>query len=309
MSADPFSSLLSLVDAHAACAGRFEAGGSWAIAFPRPEKLKFFVMARGACWLTIDGEKAAVHLREGDVCLLTLRQGFALGSDPLLKPVSAADLPAANDSSVLTVGEGSETMLIGGHVALAFGSGRLLLDNLPPVVHLDAGCAQAPALQWLVRQLVDEYSAKQAGGDFACVALAQLIFLHILRAHLERAAQLAPSWLRAMSDARLVPVLRLMHSEPGRNWRLRELASAAAMSRSAFAARFKTVAGIGPLAYLTQLRMRLAERWLIEGNLSITHIARATGFASDAAFSNAFKRHSGRAPSHYRSVSRDVAVV
>ncbi|TIW06219.1 MAG: helix-turn-helix transcriptional regulator, partial [Mesorhizobium sp.] len=60
------------------------------------------------------------------------------------------------------------------------------------------------------------------------------------------------------------PALRLMHGDPARAWHLEELAKACAMSRTSFAVHFRTVAGIAPLAYLTEWRMRLAERALRE---------------------------------------------
>lgn len=98
-----------------------------------------------------------------------------------------------------------------------------------------------------------------------------------------------------------------MHAEPSRSWHLPELASAAAMSRTAFATRFKALAGMGPLTYLAQWRMRLAQRWLAAGTLPIGQIARATGFGSDAAFSNAFKRMTGESPSRFRLKSQGEA--
>jgi AraC-like DNA-binding protein len=147
------------------------------------------------------------------------------------------------------------------------------------------------------------FGSPREGAGFACGALAQLIFLNVLRAHLSRQGDLAPGWLRALADRRLAPALRLMHAEPARAWSLPELARAAAMSRTAFATRFKARAGVAPLAYLAQWRVLLAQRWLAEGAMPISQIARAAGFASDAAFSNAFRRLTGEAPSHFRQRS------
>lgn len=62
--------------------------------------------------------------------------------------------------------------------------------------------------------------------------------------------------LRAISDPLIAPALRLLHSDPGRSWHLKELAQAAAMSRTTFAMRFKQAAGVAPLIYLTEWRMR-----------------------------------------------------
>jgi AraC-like DNA-binding protein len=73
------------------------------------------------------------------------------------------------------------------------------------------------------------------------------------------------------------------------------------MSRTTFAERFRTVAGVAPLAYLTDWRMRLAERALREEvGRPVGSIALAVGYASESAFSNAFKRETGQSPRAYR---------
>ncbi|WP_152971094.1 helix-turn-helix transcriptional regulator, partial [Rhizobium ecuadorense] len=67
-----------------------------------------------------------------------------------------------------------------------------------------------------------------------------------------------------------------------------------------FALRFKTVAGVAPLTYLTRWRMRLAERELREGSMPVSALALSLGYTSESAFSNAFKRMTGMAPRRYR---------
>jgi len=54
-------------------------------------------------------------------------------------------------------------------------------------------------------------------------------------------AELPPGWLRVLTDERLRPAIGLMHADPGKPWSLDELARAAAMSRTSFAERFRTV--------------------------------------------------------------------
>jgi hypothetical protein len=65
MSTDPFSDVLALADARSVVSGGFTAGGRWAIRFPVPEKIKFFGVVKGACWLRVDGAKAPVRSRSG----------------------------------------------------------------------------------------------------------------------------------------------------------------------------------------------------------------------------------------------------
>ena len=61
--------------------------------------------------------------------------------------------------------------------------------------------------------------------------------------------------------------------------------------------------GEPPLTYLTRHRMRLAARQLSTSALSVGKIAEQVGYASEAAFSQAFKREHGVSPSAWRARS------
>jgi AraC-like DNA-binding protein len=134
------------------------------------------------------------------------------------------------------------------------------------------------------------------------------MFVQVLRAHLAASARSSDaSWLRALADDRIAPALRLIHAHPDRDWSLEDLARASAMSRTIFAARFKEVSGVSPVAYLLDWRMRLAERALRDGEASIASVGLSVGYTSESAFSNAFKRSTGMSPRAFRSNSRIVA--
>ncbi len=307
MNQDPFSHILTLVNARSVVAGGFSAGGDWAIAFPPPDRVKFFIAARGACWLAMEGGDAPIRLREGDVFLMAAARAFTLASDLSLPAQNAGHLFAHVSRKIINIGVGDEFLFLGGHVQLDSAGGQLLINNLPPAIHLRAGRAEATALQWLIDQLVHEHSAGLPGSDFASAQLAQLMFLQILRGYLATTDALMAGRLRAISDPRIAPAIRLMHDDPAQARHLTDLAQACAMSRTAFAIYFKSVAGVAPLTYLTQWRMHLAERTLREGNASLATLAASLGYSSESAFSIAFKRVTGRAPQHYRSVMRKAS--
>ncbi len=151
-------------------------------------------------------------------------------------------------------------MILGGHVALDPTRQALLLDVLPPMVHVRHTSNEAAVLQWLVKQLVREMNEDHPGGLLVTTQLAQLMFVQALRVHIETAGPLAGGWLKGLGDARIAVAMRLMHGEPARAWTLGELAKAAGMSRTTFALRFKTLVGVAPLSYLLAWRMHLAER-------------------------------------------------
>lgn len=306
MSADPFSDILKLTNFKSLVTGGFTAGGAWAIRFPVPEKIKFFAVVKGTCWVCVDGEAEPIRFGTGDVGLLAARRSFVLASDPSVAPVEAMTVFTGAGKSVATLGDGNDFAHIGGHVLLDPASDRLLSDVLPPWIHVPATSPQATSFRWLLDQLVEERAADLPGAQLVSAQLSQLLFVQILRAHLKTFGPMS-GWLRALSNPRIVPALRLMHDDPARSWHLDELAEACAMSRTTFAFHFRTSAGITPLTYLAEWRMRLAERTLREGNTPVAVLAQSLGYTSESAFSNAFKRMNGQSPKAYRNASRAVA--
>jgi len=306
MQADPFSDILQLTRAESLVTGGFTAGGRWALRFPAPEKIKFFAVVKGSCWVAIDGEPEPVRFVMGDVGLLTARRSFVVSSEPGVEPLDAMSVFSGGRNPEGRIGDGDNFAYVGGHVQLDQASGRLLSDVLPPWIRVPAASPHAESFRWLLDQLVNERISDQPGARLASAQLAQLLFIQILRAHLQTASPMS-GWLRALGDPRIAPALRLMHGDPARSWHLEELAEACAMSRTTFALRFRASAGVAPLSYLTAWRMRLAERRLREGNQSIAVIAQALGYGSESAFSNAFKRVTGRSPTVYRAAAASAA--
>jgi AraC-like DNA-binding protein len=304
MSTDAFSEILKFTRAESLVTGGFTAGGSWALRFPAPDKIKFFAVVKGHCWVMIEGETEPVRFDTGDVGLLASRRSCVLASDPGVEPLDAMAVFSGSGKSTAQLGDGRDFAHIGGHVLLDPTSGRLLADVLPPWIHIPAASTHASNFRWLLDQLVEERAVEQPGMQLASAHLAQLLFIQIVRAHLKTSLPMPAGWLRALGDPRVAPALRLMHGEPGRAWLLDELAGACAMSRTTFAFHFRAIAGTTPLAYLTQWRMRLAERTLREGNMSVANVAQALGYSSESAFSSAFKRITGTSPTTYRHTER-----
>ncbi len=302
--ADPLSDVISLVKARSLITGRLAAGGPWAFASSGPEEVKFLAIVKGTCYIQWEGDPSPLCLETGDVILLTDKRSFVIGSDLSVPPADSATLREATVDGVVTIGRGDEFLMLGGHIHFESAQASLLVDALPVLVHVRGSSPEAAVVQQFLHQLYGELEAERAGNRLASTMLTQLIFLHALRSHLKDSVEANPGWLRALGDDRIAPALRLIHGEPGRAWSLEELARSAYLSKSAFALRFKTVAGVAPLAYLTNWRMRLAEKALLEGGTPVSSLAYSLGYTSESAFSNAFKRVVGMAPKHYRSALR-----
>lgn len=300
MMLDPFSDLLKLLSAQSVISGGLIAGGPWAVAIPSSDKLKFWGIVRGHCWLLLEGQDAPVAVSEGDVFLLRAARPHVIASSLDVAPIDLEQLLEKRQGAIARHGAGEEFFMIGGKVDLSDDNAQLLLDELPPLIHIQATSPHAPSLHWLLQQLVRERDDNHPGVAAASAQLAHLMLIQILRAYFENAESIASGRLRAIGDRRLAPALQLIHGDPGRAWQLAELAQAAAMSRATFCAYFKNIAGVAPMAYLTEWRMRLAERLLRSERTSVSAIAASLGYGSESAFSNAFKRINGRSPRHYQ---------
>lgn len=307
--ADPLSDILELVDARCAMSGGFRAGTRWSLRYPPPTQIKFCAMMKGHGWFMLEDGALPIELDTGDVVLINSDKPFILTSDPALEPIDATTIFARKVDGITRYDDGDDTFILGGHVTLDETRGHLLRDALPPAIHVSAASSEAAILRGLLQQLVGEIAQRQPGSALASANLAQLMFVQMLRAHLESNDRLVSGWLQALADGRIAPTLRLMHGDPGRNWGLEELAREANMSRTTFAERFKQVVGMAPLAYLTRWRMYLAERALIEEDTPVAQLAFSLGYTSESAFSNAFKRTMGLAPKRYRSRARPAATV
>jgi AraC-like DNA-binding protein len=308
MAREPFSEILKLARAETLVTGGFTAGGPWAIRFPAPKTIKFFAVVKGSCWVTLDGQ-APILFDTGDVGLLSAPVAFELASDPTIATADAMELFSGAGRTDIQFGDGRDFEHVGGHVLLDPTSGRVLADVLPPWIHVRADLPEAGIFRWLLDQLTEERSGDRPGAELASAQLAQLLFIQILRVHLAQTGVKRTGWLRALADPGIAPAIRLMHAEPARAWHLEELAEACAMSRTTFAERFRAVAGVAPLTYLTNWRMRLAE-WSLrdEERRPVALIANALGYASESSFSNAFKRVTGTSPRTFRnSASRRPA--
>jgi AraC-like DNA-binding protein len=101
--------------------------------------------------------------------------------------------------------------------------------------------------------------------------------VEVLKLHLASAPAAAHGWIMALRDPVLVPALASIHSAPDRKWSVARLAREAAVSVPLLDERFREVLGLAPIRYL------------------------AGWYDSEEAFSRAFKRAHGRAPSNWRS--------
>lgn len=288
--------------------GRVRRPAPFGMRNPPVEGAGFHIVLQGSCWL-FPSDGAPIALSVGDVAFLPHGAAHGLADSPSTPMVDAAtspaEIPPGKDDkgppTGQTDGSAAATVMLCGAYLLDRSRAHPLLEDLPEVIHLPARVGHHPGLRAAVDLLGGELEQPRPGGDAMLPALLDVLLLHILRAWFdEQSAHTATGWAAALRDPAVAAGLRAIHSDPGRQWTVAELASQAGLSRAAFARRFAALVGQPPQAYLTWWRMTLATRLLRNGDAPLATVARKVGYTSEFAFAHAFKRECGVAPGGFR---------
>jgi AraC-like DNA-binding protein len=294
---DPLSDILTILHAQGALSTGLYAGGDWSVRVAPYTGLKFNALVQGDAWIAVEGA-APRHLRAGDCFLLAGGHGFTISSDLALAPSDAAAVFAHAAGGMARIGALAEVEIVAGRMELAPALAPLLTAALPALTVIDAASSQAAGVQWLLQRLRVEGAGSEPASAAMAVRVVEMLFVELIRAALKEEGA-ATGWLGALADARLGRALRAVHAEPARTWTVAELADAAHMSRSSFAAAFKQSVGVAPLAYLTRWRLQQAGHALRRDGITVTRAAEVAGFASESAFGTAFRRVYGCTPGRY----------
>jgi len=94
--------------------------------------------------------------------------------------------------------------------------------------------------------------------------------------------------------------LEYIHSNYMNQLSVDEMAAMINLSKYHFIRIFKRTVGVTPYSYLTNYRITMAKRMLVETSLSIDEISQKCGYLDTANFISKFKTHSGMSPHKYR---------
>ena len=297
--ADVLSQVLTLIRLRGELVYSARLRAPWSIVFPKGSA-HFYFVETGAMWVkTLGAEPIAVG--QGDMLLLPHGTGHVMCDDPATPPADIGSLIGAHfdrDNSVLDYGgDGAPARIVGGLFHFEGGSLSAIMTALPLVVHLPSVEGETPDwLYALTHFLVKESHEAEPGSSLMISRLIDLLVIRTLRTW--AASQTHPSsWVGGLGDERIGRALSAIHAAPYHHWTVEGLAGIAAMSRSIFAERFTARVGEAPLQYVKRLKLTLAADMLSSGGLRVTQAAERIGYASDAAFSRAFKAQFGYAPS------------
>lgn len=295
---DPLSDVLALLKPRTYLSGGFDLGGKWSVHYPQHEGIKCYAVVSGQCWLVVESIPDPVHLKAGDCFLLTSGRPFRLANDVALAPVDFTVFQHPQNGAIRSYNGGGDCFLAGGHFTLTGKHADILLEALPPIVHLRKE-SEKDALRWSLKQMIRELCEPQPGGSLIAQHLAYVMLIQALRLHLAEGLNGGAGWLFALADKEIGAAITAVHNDPAYRWTLPELAERVGMSRSTFALKFKQTVGTSPMEYLTRWRMLLAGDRLANSTDPVSVIALSLGYESESAFSAAFKRVMGCSPRQY----------
>ena len=326
MSTDTLSEILSAVHLSGSVFFNVAATSPWVAEAPAAAQIankvmpgaqhviEYHVVSRGSCWISLVGDIGfkPVRLEEGDIAVIPHGDPHAVSSAPGMRAEPKWDIyrrPQDDDALPFTLrtGEGSssDTHLICGFFSCDLRPFNPLLDSLPRFMRFgrDASRASGGLLNQFIRSATAETSAKRAGRQSILNRLSELMFVEVIRLHMDQLASDNTGWLAGLRDPVVGRALTLLHARPSHAWTLEELASEAGASRSSLADHFAHLVGCAPIQYLTKWRMQMAAKRLADPSAKVAVVAYEVGYESEAAFSRAFKKLVGRSPTQWRTVS------
>jgi AraC-like DNA-binding protein len=323
MAEDALSNLLRTVRLTGATFFDVAAQDAWAVRSPARDAIlpnilpgadhliAYHVVTSGRCFARMLGAEA-IPLEAGEVVVFAHGDPHVMSSGPGM----TAEQPSADVLDIAFAGQmpfhinyadggSGSTNLVCGYLACDSRPFNPLLDSLPPIIKAgDPRSGDGGLLAQFIRLAVVEVAEKRTGGNAVLTKLSELMFIDVLRQFITTLPPQKTGWLAALRDPSIMRALTLIHDDPAHDWTLEALARQCGMSRTAFAARFAEVLGMPPMQYIARWRMQVASELLSGGRDNLAGIAERIGYESEAAFSRAFKKIVGVAPSAWRQGMR-----
>jgi AraC-like DNA-binding protein len=297
---DALSTVLEATRLRSVVYSKFPLAAPWGLDIVRDENSQFWRLVSGNCSVgSPDG--SVIELAEGDLVFVPHGSAHWIADKATSLRMPSPEFVKARRAGVNVFSNGGDvTTLIAGHFEFDYQPLHPFLKDLPPIIHIRQYVTENELLLKQITQLMlEELNNERPGSSIMLKCLSEIMFINIIRAYLEQAAP-DSGFLSALNEPRISKALKLMQDAPQNDWTLETLASEIGMSRSVFFNQFKKLVHETPLSYLTNWRIRQAQKLLTTGNSNISQIAANVGYQSEAAFNRVFKSKTGQTPAAYR---------
>ena len=306
---DLLSDILSQLHLNGTLYFRTSFTSPWSVKVPEFEKVSRFHFAhKGRCLVRVNEHKDPVLLDQGDLIIITRGASHTLFCDPktegqALHLDQVVALSGFKGKGTLVYGEPGthhETQLICGHFSFHPHASHPLIDNLPDYIHIPSyGSDAGNWMESTLRIIGTEAGQNNLGSELIALKMSEIIYAQALRSFLN--SKLAEEMgLAGFTDPAIARALTAIHSQPDAKWTLENLSTIAGISRTLLAARFTRCLFTTPMGYVTEWRMQLARKKLLDSDTPIIQIAEQVGYQSEAAFGRVFKKYFKIAPATFR---------
>lgn len=299
---DILSDVLKKIKLSSAVYFKSDFSAPWGMDIPKGPFAQFHIVTRGQCTLRV--QQQVIQLFAGDIIV------FPFGNNHLLSDAPTSTLRSGKEvvesimcGNSVFGGESVATTLVCGHFEFDRSIEHPFIQELPELIHItDADKKQLPWLESIMNLVMQEASSNAAGSYAVVDKLAEILFVHVLRAYILN-SNTPKGFVAALHDERINKVIKAIHESPEDDWQLVDMARIAGMSRTGFSNQFKKLIGDTPMNYITQWRIVHAKELLKTSTKTVGEIAEQVGYKSEAAFNRVFKKKVAHTPLKYRQVA------
>ncbi|MDN3580484.1 AraC family transcriptional regulator [Mucilaginibacter flavus] len=297
---DALSTILDATGLRCVVYSKFTLEAPWGLDIVKDENSQFWRLINGSCTIGApDG--SVIEMAEGDLVFVPHGSAHWIADKATsLRIPSPQFVKARREGTPIFNSGGDGTNLVAGHFEFDYQSLHPFLKDLPSIIHIRQYSTENQLLVKQITQLMfDELHNERPGSSIMLKCLSEIMFVNIIRSYLEQAPP-DSGFLSALNDPRISKSLKLIQDSPQNNWTLESLASEIGMSRSVFFNQFKKLVHETPLSYLTNWRIRRAQKLLMADHGNVSEVAAKVGYQSEAAFNRIFKSKTGYTPAAYR---------
>ena len=156
-------------------------------------------------------------------------------------------------------------------------------------------------IEQIGRSILSELTVETAAGRIYVETASLTLAARLLQKHSDSGTSVPPELSQLSLDhGRLRRVLDYITANIGDDITLADLAEVAGYSPFHFARKFTLAMGISPHRYISHIRLESAMAELASGKLPLAQIALNAHFSSQASFTRAFHRATGKTPKQYQ---------
>ncbi|MBY5791629.1 AraC family transcriptional regulator [Rhizobium leguminosarum bv. viciae] len=307
---NPFDEIIHQMQVETSLYARLNLTAPWGVRFHTGEHARLVVISGSDCWFRWDGIADSVRLESGACMIVQPHVTFDLLDLPNQNVIACETLVTPETvGAVAYGGRGAQTEIASARFSFDAVAAEPLFRSIPALVHFPLNETHAALITATLDLIGMETNAGEHGSGFVVDRLVNTLFVQALRALCSNDTGKTSCWLAGLGDRRLARAIHAVHSDLARRWTVEDMAQEAGLSRSSFAALFKSVVGEAPLDYLTGWRVYRVKMLLTATDESLLRIANMVGYDNDLSLSRVFKRRTGIAPGKWRQMMKQKGSV